>query len=530
MKLLSLHIENFGKLSNFDYVFHDGLNALNQLNGWGKTTFASFLKAMFYGMEKRGRLKSYVAERSRFAPWQGGVYGGSVIFEHNEKTYKVLRTFAQTPEGDRFELVDVKSGTISRDFSTRLGEEIFGVGSETFSVTTFFGQGQLEGEINDEVRAFLTGVNGLNSDLEVSDKAINALDRSIKNLKTQLPSISVIDQFQDQKEALNEKLNELEENKNLVNEGIVARKEKLKTLLQQNNSGDNENLNNLKNVEVEAKSQNNFTKKYKTLGYVFLALFLGFAVACGISFTNTILLVAFGVLSGTSLIFALIFIIKNNKNEKERNNLKDEIISLKQKLQFEQMGTEIAEQRVNLEKEIAVLEERHSFLNEQILRLTGEIEEIDQQTTAMLIKKKELEYKLSTLLLVKDFILKAKQNLSVRFVEPMQNKLTQILSLLTDKKPRAKIDLDLNIKVDTSVGLMEKQFLSQGFRDLLEICKRFALIESVFERDCPFIVLDDPFVNLDEPTFKNAVNLIKKLAGKYQIIYLTCHSSRAIKE
>ena len=57
MKLLSCHIENFGKISNFDYIFQDGLNLINQPNGWGKTTFACFLKAMFFGMEKKGKQK-----------------------------------------------------------------------------------------------------------------------------------------------------------------------------------------------------------------------------------------------------------------------------------------------------------------------------------------------------------------------------------------------------------------------------------------------------------------------------------------
>ena len=93
-----------------------------------------------------------------------------------------------------------------------------------------------------------------------------------------------------------------------------------------------------------------------------------------------------------------------------------------------------------------------------------------------------------------------------------------------------QIDFDFNIKLDTPIGLMEKQFLSQGSKDLVEICKRFALVESVFTDVKPFIVLDDPFVNLDDATLKNAIDLTTELSKKYQIIYLTCHSSRALKE
>ena len=33
MKLLKCHIENFGKLSNYDYSFEDGLNTIKEENG-----------------------------------------------------------------------------------------------------------------------------------------------------------------------------------------------------------------------------------------------------------------------------------------------------------------------------------------------------------------------------------------------------------------------------------------------------------------------------------------------------------------
>ena len=37
MKLISCHIENFGKLRNFDYDFSSGLSEILQENGWGKS-------------------------------------------------------------------------------------------------------------------------------------------------------------------------------------------------------------------------------------------------------------------------------------------------------------------------------------------------------------------------------------------------------------------------------------------------------------------------------------------------------------
>ena len=38
MNLIKCHIENFGKLQNFDYEFTKGLNTIKEENGFGKTT------------------------------------------------------------------------------------------------------------------------------------------------------------------------------------------------------------------------------------------------------------------------------------------------------------------------------------------------------------------------------------------------------------------------------------------------------------------------------------------------------------
>ena len=54
MRLLRCHIENFGVLSGFDYEFPAGLAVICRENGFGKSTLAAFLKAMFYGLPRTG--------------------------------------------------------------------------------------------------------------------------------------------------------------------------------------------------------------------------------------------------------------------------------------------------------------------------------------------------------------------------------------------------------------------------------------------------------------------------------------------
>ena len=61
---------------------------------------------------------------------------------------------------------------------------------------------------------------------------------------------------------------------------------------------------------------------------------------------------------------------------------------------------------------------------------------------------------------------------------------------------------------------------------MIGISLRLALVDSIFKKEKPFLILDDPFVNLDEEKMKNTLNLIKEISKNFQIIYFVCHNSR----
>ena len=48
----------------------------------------------------------------------------------------------------------------------------------------------------------------------------------------------------------------------------------------------------------------------------------------------------------------------------------------------------------------------------------------------------------------------------------------------------------------------------------------------MFEGEQPCIILDDPFVNLDEIRLDYAMRFLKTLGEHKQLIYFTCHGSR----
>lgn len=55
-----------------------------------------------------------------------------------------------------------------------------------------------------------------------------------------------------------------------------------------------------------------------------------------------------------------------------------------------------------------------------------------------------------------------------------------------------------------------------------------ALIEAIFNEIKTPVILDDPFVNLDDAKVPNALKFVNDLAKEKQIIYFACHKSRNI--
>src|SRR5574344_577795 len=112
MRIIRCHVENFGKMHNMECSLNPGMNVLNAPNGWGKTTFAVFIRAMFYGLDPSNEMSGYAADdlRRNYMPRSNGTYGGYIIFEVNGKKYRLGRTFGVLPKDDHFLLVEESSG------------------------------------------------------------------------------------------------------------------------------------------------------------------------------------------------------------------------------------------------------------------------------------------------------------------------------------------------------------------------------------------------------------------------------------
>ena len=69
---------------------------------------------------------------------------------------------------------------------------------------------------------------------------------------------------------------------------------------------------------------------------------------------------------------------------------------------------------------------------------------------------------------------------------------------------------------------------SRGTRDLYALGLRLALADALYENEAPFIILDDPFIALDDAKLEKAKATLKSIGKTKQILYFTCAKSRAI--
>lgn len=154
MRIEMAHVENFGRLHQQDFYFEDeGLSVFQEPNGFGKSTLAVFIKAMFYGLSGNARTVDG-NERKKYSPWQGGEFGGYLIFEYGGERYRITRTFGKTKKDDDQSLTFESTGKRAARLEEMtglgpLGVALFGLDASSFEKSVFVPQGRVTDDLGD---------------------------------------------------------------------------------------------------------------------------------------------------------------------------------------------------------------------------------------------------------------------------------------------------------------------------------------------------------------------------------------------
>lgn len=182
MNLVKCYIENFGKLSSFSYEFSKGMNVICEENSWGKSTFAAFIKVMFYGFAN-DISSNRKSERIHYKPWQGGVYGGNLTFENDGKLYTIYRQFGKSKGEDLFEVYDDITHLKTNEYTKNIGIELFGLDRDSFEKSVFISQSDCENTGTSMISAKVSNLAENVNDMGNFELAKIKLSEAIKELK-----------------------------------------------------------------------------------------------------------------------------------------------------------------------------------------------------------------------------------------------------------------------------------------------------------------------------------------------------------
>ncbi|MCR4908200.1 MAG: AAA family ATPase [Lachnospiraceae bacterium] len=405
MKIISCYIENFGRLHSVRCELESGLNMMDAGNGWGKSTFAAYLRAMFYGLPPGMSGTGYDKKdlRRNYRPWQGGKFGGRLLFEYDSRKLQVERFFGDSPDEDSFSLTDAETKEEITDFESEIGLELFGIDAEGFERSAYIPQNELEFTGNDAIEDRLLGL------LENDGSGKNTYRKALERLESAERALDRGD-----------------------GRGKIPELKKKLSLLEDEIKSDERRL---REKEALLKSGNRLKRFLQARLY--------------------------------------------EDAEKERERLKEVIAKKRGEAEAGREGMKKEEERLRQ------LEQTVQFLRE------------------------------------------ARAKLSDVYMNRMRTYFAAFLMEVTEETG-ITLENDFSLKKTAAGEVRSIQSLSCGLRDLVQLCARFALVDTLYEKERPPIILDDVMTNLDDRNFERMMRCVKRLSEKGQVIYLTCHSSREV--
>ena len=133
---------SFGCLQNAELTLAPGLNVLTLPNESGKSTWAQFLLAMFYGVDTGERAKAgAIPAKTKYKPWSGAPMAGEIELDWEGRIIILERTSrGRTPMG-QFRAYEKDSGVPVPELTAEnCGRVLLGVERSVFERSAFVRQ------------------------------------------------------------------------------------------------------------------------------------------------------------------------------------------------------------------------------------------------------------------------------------------------------------------------------------------------------------------------------------------------------
>lgn len=197
MIIHEIKINGFGKHSNWELNFAEGVNVISGGNESGKSTVVAFIRAMLYGLSGRGAQN----ERKKFQPWDRSVkYGGEMSFEHKGVLYRAAAVFGESKKEDNITLYNDTTGEIIPIEATKtIGEVILEIPPETYDLTVYAAQLSSKPDLDNGNMDYLFDqlvkksdrMKQTSSDIVVGKRIKNAMD-AISSPRTEKGALDIL--------------------------------------------------------------------------------------------------------------------------------------------------------------------------------------------------------------------------------------------------------------------------------------------------------------------------------------------------
>ena len=668
MKLLHCHIENFGALSDLDLDLREGLHVIREDNGWGKSTLAAFLMVMFYGFANEKKRSIIENERRHYAPWQSGVYGGTVTFSSRGRSFRIERTFGiRDAKEDLMAVYDAETNLPVEDYAEIPGEKLFAIDRESFCRTIFLAQQDCGTQATTQIQAKIGNLEDETADMADYQTVQNALKKEMDAITPhrrtgrvrQLSDTAAIlreevqrrDIHEQTLERLQEQLGQKQEQKDRQageldtytedlrrlsvsrqaaedlsmtrseeerlkqlrelfrlgipdDEQITEMEQRLEHIREMQDSYDH--LQMKANGELEEEKGKYYVPK-KGTPFMTVVMFFMFVIGFPFLFNASLRVVGIAILAAAVVVSVvarrspkirqmeaiqqeaeerrqLLKMMSNRRKEikrseenvlfflqqfypdyREGQDMTAKLQQLKYDLSDYQSLSErarrseearekhrdneadirdmlpAADAASESDKELrAAMEDRRetmTALDQEIhscrRQIETELDELDsiaeaeERLAAVEAEAEELRHRYEVLERTSRYLARARAQFTARYMGPIKDAFDEYYTMLAGEDGREyQLDADLKIAVREYGAQRETGLLSEGYQDLIGICRRMAMIRAMYEGEKPFLIFDDPFVNLDARKLERALNFLQRISEDYQVLYFTCHESR----
>lgn len=501
MKIKELKLKNFGKFTDKEIHFSDGINVIYGENESGKSTIHTFIRAMLFGME-RGRGRAAAQDTfSRYEPWENpNYYSGEMKFEAGDKTFLLSRNFDRYGKNESLvcledaEELSVKDG----DLQMLMGGLTASVYDDTLSMAQMRAKPGVT--LSEELKNYASNYYATgDGELDLAAALDYLKDQKKESLRQMQKQM---EKRQEEREHISQEMSYVWRDIHKLEEEQVRLEEELKLRKEREQEA---RIHMHEEGEPKHMIDEMRPPKWRVhpLEIVAAVLMVGLCAWFLKRPWNYLVAIILVLLSSIYVWNRMKISKKVEKTEPEK--ILEEITPEEEKVSTDRLKWE-------LERSAAELGDKKV----QYSNLTEDLEELDGISD----EEKILNMQVEARQLAIDKLQELSGDMQKKLREKLNERVSEIMESITGGKyTRLVVEEGLGISLMSEGRKVDIARVSQGTAEQVYFALRMAASEVLLEEEFP-VILDDAFVSYDEDRLKSILEWL--VESKKQVLLFTC--------